>query len=63
MSKNMVMAEGVFGRCDTCVRNLFRSICDFTCAPDQSRFMAATDTGENEKGTFVESIEVNLFFL
>lgn len=38
----MKQAEAVFGRCTTCIRNLFKYFCEFTCAPDQSRFMKVT---------------------
>lgn len=35
-------AEGVFGRCQSCILNMMKSICSFTCAPDQSRYMIPT---------------------
>jgi Niemann-Pick C1 protein len=55
----MEMAEQIFGRCATCLRNLFRSICDFTCGSDQSRFMNATEIKTNENGdAYVEALEV-----
>ncbi|XP_016843552.1 NPC intracellular cholesterol transporter 1 homolog 1b [Nasonia vitripennis] len=57
MADNMNMAEQVFGRCSTCLRNLFRSICDFTCAADQSRFMNATKIVNDN---WIESIEIFL---
>lgn len=63
MTTNMKMAEGILGRCQSCLKNLFHSICDFTCAADQSRFMKATETRENEAGqTIIESIEVSITF-
>lgn len=32
-------AEGIFGRCTTCIKNMMISICSMTCAPDHSRFL------------------------
>lgn len=39
MDESMGSAESVFGRCPTCLQNMIKSICSFSCAPDQSRFM------------------------
>lgn len=39
MEDGFQQAEGIFGRCQTCIKNMQKSICSFTCAPDQSRFM------------------------
>ncbi|GBP34888.1 NPC intracellular cholesterol transporter 1 homolog 1b [Eumeta japonica] len=39
MGESLMMAEGVLGRCPTCVRNYMRQTCELTCAPDQSRFL------------------------
>lgn len=35
-------AEIIFARCQTCLKNMIKSICSMTCAPDQSRFMNTT---------------------
>ncbi|XP_015603900.1 NPC intracellular cholesterol transporter 1 homolog 1b [Cephus cinctus] len=43
MDSSMSMAEGILARCTTCVKNLFRSICDMSCRADQSRFLYATE--------------------
>ncbi|XP_058790036.1 NPC intracellular cholesterol transporter 1 homolog 1b-like [Phymastichus coffea] len=61
MDINMGRAEAIFGRCASCMKNLFRSICDFTCQPDQSRFMNAMEILKNDKGeTYIESVEILL---
>lgn len=56
---NMNMAEGVFGRCSTCLRNMFRHICDYSCSANQSKFMNVTKSKVNENGLYyVEELEV-----
>lgn len=61
MTSSMKMAEGILGRCQSCLGNLLWSICDFTCAPDQSRFMRPTELRENGAGqTIVEAIQIYL---
>ena len=57
MSTEMEIANVFLGRCPTCVQNLFNSICLFTCAPDQSRFMRATKITDG----IIKSIEVRSF--
>lgn len=39
MRTSMLLAANVFGRCETCVKNLFHYICALTCSPKASRFM------------------------
>lgn len=41
-----------FARCPTCYNNLIYSICDFTCSPDQHKFLSAADVGD--KGNLVD---------
>lgn len=50
MDNSINMAAGVFGRCNTCLKNLFKSICALNCSPNQSDFMIAknrTETYQN----------------
>uniref|UniRef100_A0ABD2XPG3 SSD domain-containing protein n=1 Tax=Trichogramma kaykai TaxID=54128 RepID=A0ABD2XPG3_9HYME len=54
MDTNMKKADALFSRCQSCTRNMFRSICDFTCSPNQSQFMAATAID----GQCIDSIEI-----
>lgn len=44
METNLKMADGVFGRCQTCIQNMQKSICSMTCSSDQSSFMTPTIT-------------------
>lgn len=44
-------ARLVYGRCDTCIRNLYKSICALNCSPKQSDFLVGTNgTKENDDG-------------
>ncbi|XP_018394267.1 PREDICTED: Niemann-Pick C1 protein-like [Cyphomyrmex costatus] len=59
MDTSMDMAESVFGRCPTCVRNMFRLICDFTCSSEQGRFVKVTDKGEEDGIEYVIESQVH----
>ncbi|XP_043277996.1 NPC intracellular cholesterol transporter 1 homolog 1b-like [Venturia canescens] len=60
MDKSLQMAEAIFGRCESCAKNLFRSICDFTCASDQARFMKATNwaTEPSTGKEYITSVQI-----
>lgn len=47
MEASLNFASVVFGRCDTCLRNMQKSICALNCSPKQSDFMT-TETAEAE---------------
>lgn len=64
MDKSINQAEAIFGRCTPCLKNILRSVCDFTCASDQSRFLNAKVTLPHENGMlYIDSIEVSFFFI
>ncbi|KXJ81281.1 hypothetical protein RP20_CCG020355 [Aedes albopictus] len=44
LDNNFKNGEGVFGRCETCTRNMLYSICSMACSPEQSRFLTAHTT-------------------
>lgn len=48
MASKIALAAGIFGRCDTCLRNLYKQICALNCSPKQSEFLFPT-YGEKEK--------------
>lgn len=56
MAANIRTAASIFGRCATCMQNMLNSICEFTCSPEQSRFMnVSVETVEDwSSGTLVE---------
>ncbi|XP_037873250.1 NPC intracellular cholesterol transporter 1 homolog 1b [Bombyx mori] len=39
LSESLMLADGILGRCPTCLRNFARQICEMNCSPDQSRFV------------------------
>ncbi|XP_039275354.1 NPC intracellular cholesterol transporter 1 isoform X4 [Nilaparvata lugens] len=54
LNTNLAMASSFIKRCPACERNLIEHICQFTCGPDQSRFMRVA--GKNVSKSGVESI-------
>lgn len=44
MEKSIQMAEGIFGRCQTCLKNLLKSICGLACDADQDRYITVAET-------------------
>lgn len=52
MARSMNMAAGAYGRCDTCLKNLYKSICALNCSPKQSEFLVGTKGNKTaENGT------------
>lgn len=43
------LAAAILNRCPSCMTNLARHICDFTCSPYQSEFIKVKKTGVNKK--------------
>jgi Niemann-Pick C1 protein len=39
LDENLRLAEGILKRCTSCVKNLIRHICEFTCSTTQSKFV------------------------
>jgi Niemann-Pick C1 protein len=39
MDEKLQFAEGILKRCTSCVKNLMRHICEFTCSTTQSKFV------------------------
>lgn len=62
MADNIRDAQGIFGRCQTCMRNMLRNICAFSCSPEQSRFMNVTAEPSNliEGAQMITAIHVNM---
>lgn len=62
MDDNIQMLEGIFGRCQTCIKNLLKSICALACHPDQDRFMKVTETRFSQifQKDYVHSVELRI---
>lgn len=50
INKNIQLAANFLQRCPSCLANLVRHICDFTCSPNQSDFMMVRGIEEGENG-------------
>lgn len=46
--KSFETAGNIFGRCPSCVANLARHICDFTCSPHHADFIVVKNTKRNK---------------
>ncbi|XP_076381020.1 NPC intracellular cholesterol transporter 1 homolog 1b isoform X2 [Megalopta genalis] len=60
LTGQMEMIEGIFGRCPTCIENVYKLICDMSCSPVQSEFLRVLKNETNAKGTYVSEIEVHV---
>lgn len=63
MDDSIAYAEAVYGRCPTCLKNLVRSICAFSCNPDASRFVKVHTTtyiNNQVEVEYVHAIDVNI---
>ncbi|GAB1859492.1 Niemann-Pick C1 protein [Camponotus japonicus] len=60
MDSSMDMAAGVFSRCATCIKNMFRFICDITCSPEQSRFVNVTKSAKEDGLEYVVESEIHV---
>ncbi|XP_063702707.1 NPC intracellular cholesterol transporter 1 [Culicoides brevitarsis] len=49
LNKNVKMAAGFLKRCPSCLNNLVRHLCEFTCSPRQSEFMQVKGIEVNPK--------------
>uniref|UniRef100_A0A336K5W7 CSON002459 protein n=1 Tax=Culicoides sonorensis TaxID=179676 RepID=A0A336K5W7_CULSO len=48
MDKSFKAADMYFGKCETCTRNMLKSICALICSPQQSRFVSVAKIYEND---------------
>lgn len=39
MRDSLAQASSIFGRCESCMKNLVKSICGMNCSPKQSKFL------------------------
>jgi hypothetical protein len=50
MDQNILLAAAFLQRCPSCLQNLVKHICDFTCGVNQSRFINVTDIEHSDDG-------------
>lgn len=44
MESSIQMAEGIFGRCQTCLKNMMKGICGVACDPNQDKYLTILET-------------------
>ncbi|GAB0099118.1 Niemann-Pick C1 protein [Sergentomyia squamirostris] len=59
MDDQFAMAEGIFGRCEGCLKNMLQSICAFSCSPEASKFVHPhiEPAGNLGRGPYVSEID------
>ena len=57
MEESIQMAEGIFGRCQSCMRNLLKGICGIACDPHQSKYLNVLETKTGVFGTYANKVE------
>ncbi|CAD6208835.1 GSCOCG00010663001-RA-CDS [Cotesia congregata] len=57
---NIKLAANFLARCPSCLDNLVKHLCEFTCSPKQSLFMNATqiEVNEDTNNTYVNAVDV-----
>ncbi|XP_070150213.1 NPC intracellular cholesterol transporter 1 isoform X4 [Polyergus mexicanus] len=58
MDANLKLASNFLKRCPSCLDNLAKHFCDYTCAANQSKFINVTKTGEASDVQYVDGIDL-----
>ncbi|XP_075151532.1 Niemann-Pick type C-1a isoform X2 [Haematobia irritans] len=61
LNKNIKLAANFLDRCPSCMANLVRHLCEFTCSPKQSEFMHTVETKTSGDGKlYVNNIDLHI---
>ncbi|XP_052864523.1 NPC intracellular cholesterol transporter 1 [Anopheles cruzii] len=62
LNKNVGLAANFLARCPSCMANLVRHMCDFTCSPQQASFMKVVSTEEVEPTAkeYITKIDIHI---
>ncbi|XP_037927352.1 NPC intracellular cholesterol transporter 1 isoform X3 [Teleopsis dalmanni] len=61
LNKNVKLAANFLDRCPSCMANLLRHICDFSCSPKQSEFIKIVSTKKNKNEMeYIDSIDLHI---
>ncbi|XP_038114072.1 NPC intracellular cholesterol transporter 1 isoform X1 [Culex quinquefasciatus] len=62
LNQNVKLAANFLARCPSCMANLVRHMCDFTCSPQQSKFMEikATEMNTDTKKEYITNIDLHI---
>ncbi|XP_055643175.1 NPC intracellular cholesterol transporter 1 isoform X2 [Toxorhynchites rutilus septentrionalis] len=62
LNNNVKLAANFLARCPSCMANLVRHMCDFTCNPKQSTFMEikSTEVNDDTKKEYITEIDLHI---
>ncbi|XP_067620860.1 NPC intracellular cholesterol transporter 1 isoform X2 [Eurosta solidaginis] len=61
LNDNIKLAANFLERCPSCMANLVRHLCDFTCAPYQSEFLKVAETETSADGKlYVNAVDLHI---
>ncbi|KAH8329144.1 hypothetical protein KR074_004746 [Drosophila pseudoananassae] len=62
LNENVKLAGNFLDRCPSCMENLVRHICEFTCSPKQSEFMhmAATEKNSTSGRSYISAVDLHV---
>ncbi|KAH8287955.1 hypothetical protein KR018_009760 [Drosophila ironensis] len=61
LNKNVKLAANFLDRCPSCMENLVRHICQFTCSAQQSDFMRVAATQKNDKDvSYISAVDLHI---
>ncbi|XP_026752519.2 NPC intracellular cholesterol transporter 1 homolog 1b-like [Galleria mellonella] len=61
MANSLLLADGVLGRCPSCVRNFARQICEMNCSPEQDRFVEIVRVEYGTNNTpYIEEVDFRM---
>ncbi|XP_014480790.1 PREDICTED: Niemann-Pick C1 protein isoform X2 [Dinoponera quadriceps] len=58
LDANINIASNFLKRCPSCLDNLVKHICDFTCGVNQSKFMNITEKGQAGAVSYINGVDV-----
>ncbi|XP_067212878.1 NPC intracellular cholesterol transporter 1 isoform X4 [Linepithema humile] len=59
LDTNIKLASNFLKRCPSCLDNLVKHFCDFTCATNQSKFINVTEKAKTDKGVeYINAIDL-----
>ncbi|XP_055614441.1 NPC intracellular cholesterol transporter 1, partial [Uranotaenia lowii] len=62
LNKNVVLAANFLARCPSCMSNLVRHMCDFTCNPKQSKFLEvkAMEVNQQTNNSYITEVDLHI---
>lgn len=58
LDTSIAMAAGFLERCPSCMKNFASLICEYTCAPDQSKFINVTQIDSDNEIQYISAIDL-----